>query len=275
VTRHGRLAALTAGGRFAGLTSRGRLAGVVAALVVVSAGCTSESRLASGSAPRPATTTVTVLGAASLTEPLTALARRYERTHKGVTVALSFGSSTTLAQQVAEGAPADVVAFAGTPALDLLPKDVSDDGDRATIARNTMEIATPPDNPGRVRDLADLSIPSLDVVLCASTVPCGKAADTVLSRAGITPHVVSREVDVKATLAKVRLGEADAALVYHSDVVSAGDSVRGVPIAEAQNTTLDYPMVWLNRKRDTTGFAHLVRGPEGRAALGLAGFLAP
>ncbi len=262
MTPRDRLAALTAGGRFAGLTSRGRLAGVVAVLVVVSAGCTSESRLASGSARRAATSTVTVLAAASLTEPLTALARQYERSHNGVTVALSFGSSTTLAQQVAEGAPADVVAFAGTPALDLLPKDIFDNGGRATIARNTMEIATPADNPGRVRGLADLSIPSLDVVLCASTVPCGKAADTVLSRVGITPHVVSREVDVKATLAKVRLGEADAALVYHSDVVSAGDSVRGVPIAEAQNTTLDYPMVWLEPETGHHGLRLPAPGPR-------------
>lgn len=251
--------------------------GVVATLLLATAvtgGCTTESRLTAGGAPQKATT-VTVLAAASLTDPLTSLARQYERTHHGVTVALSFGSSTTLAQQVAEGAPADVVAFAGTPALDQLPKDATDQGGRATIARNTMEIATPPDNPGGVHSLADLARPGLDVVLCASTVPCGKAADTVLSRAGISPHVVSREVDVKATLAKVRLGEADAAVVYHSDVVSAGDSVKGVVIPTAQNTTLDYPLVWLNTKPDTTGFAELVRGTEGRAALTRAGFLAP
>lgn len=251
--------------------------GVVATLLLATAvtgGCTTESRLTAGGAPQKATT-VTVLAAASLTDPLTSLARQYERTHHGVTVALSFGSSTTLAQQVAEGAPADVVAFAGTPALDQLPKDATDQGGRATIARNTMEIATPPDNPGGVHSLADLARPGLDVVLCASTVPCGKAADTVLSRAGISPHVVSREVDVKATLAKVRLGEADAAVVYHSDVVSAGDSVKGVVIPTAQNTTLDYPVVWLNTKPDTTGFAELVRGTEGRAALTRAGFLAP
>ena len=254
---------------------RYRFVAVVAVAAVVASGCTTESRLTAGGATHQRTTTVTVLAAASLTEPLTTLAQQYERTHDGVKVALSFGSSTTLAQQVAEGAPADVVAFAGTAALDLLPKDATDRGGRATIARNTMEIATPPDNPGGVHDLADLAKPDLDVVLCASTVPCGKAADTVLSRAAITPHVVSREVDVKATLAKVRLGEADAAVVYHSDVVSAGDGVKGVVIPTAQNTTLDYPLVWLNAKPDTAGFAAFVRGPEGRAALTVAGFLAP
>jgi molybdate transport system substrate-binding protein len=246
---------------------------LAAAVTAVTGGCTTESRLTAGGAP-PSSTTVTVLAAASLTEPLTTLARQYERTH-GVKVALSFGSSTTLAQQVAEGAPADVVAFAGTSALDLLPGDATGQGGRATIARNTMEIATPPDNPGGVRSLADLAKPELDVVLCASTVPCGKAADTVLSRARLTPHVVSREVDVKATLAKVRLGEADAAVVYHSDVVSAGDGVKGVVIPPAENTTLDYPLVWLNTKPDTTRFAELVRGATGRDALTRAGFLAP
>jgi molybdate transport system substrate-binding protein len=244
--------------------------------VLATAGCGASSGSAGdGSGGSREAATVTVLAAASLTEPLTALAREYERRHDGVHVALSFGSSTTLAQQVAEGAPADVVAFAGTTALKLLPKDATREGGTATIARNTMEIATPPDNPGAVRTLADLARPGLDVVLCASTVPCGAAADEVLDRADITPRVVSREVDVKATLAKVRLGEADAAVVYHSDVVSAKDSVHAVPIPAAQNTTLDYPLVWLDADPHTTGFVDLVRGAAGRDALTAAGFLAP
>jgi molybdate transport system substrate-binding protein len=256
------------------------VAGVVAALL---AACGSGggspaagSRGGSGSSSSAAgDAQVVVLAAASLTEPLTALAEDYERDHPGVDVALSFGSSTTLAQQVAEGAPADLVAFADTNALKVLPADVTARGGRATIARNTMEIATPPDNPGEVDALADLSREDLDIVLCASTVPCGSAADTVLANAGIEAHVVSREVDVKATLAKVRLGEADAAVVYHSDVVSAGDSVRGVPIPAAQNTTLDYPLLWLDGDEHTVGLASLVRGPEGVAELTAAGFLAP
>lgn len=251
------------------------LTGVVATVLVTAAcGSGTGSAAETSDAGREAAT-VTVLAAASLTEPLTSLARDYERQHDGVHVALSFGSSTTLAQQVAEGAPADIVAFAGTTALELLPSDASREGGRATLARNTMEVATPPDNPGRVSTLADLARPGLDVVLCAATVPCGAAADEVLGRAGVTPHVVSREVDVKATLAKVRLGEADAAVVYHSDVVSAGDSVRGVPIPAGGNTTLDYPLVWLDEKPHTTGFVDLLRGPSGRRALTTAGFLAP
>lgn len=223
----------------------------------------------------PGTTTVTVLAAASLTAPLTALAEGYERDHPDVDVALSFGSSTTLARQIAEGAPADVYASAGEQALAFLPADATAAGGRATIARNVLEIATPPDDPGRVSGLADLADPGLQVVLCARTVPCGAAADEVLERAGVDARVASREVDVKATLAKVTLGEADAALVYHSDVVAAGDDVRGVPVPEADNVVLPYPLLWFSSTPDVTGFAAFVTGPAGRAALERAGFLAP
>ena len=249
------------------------------ALGLVLAGCspatTADTRPPGAPEPAGEPGTVTVLAAASLTEPLTALADRYERDHPGVTVRLSFGSSTTLAQQIAEGAPADVYASAGEAALDLLPPDAARDGGRATIARNTMEIATPPDDPGSVTDLADLADPDLDVVLCAASVPCGRAADEVLATAGVTAHVVSREVDVRATLTKVALGEADAAIVYHSDVVGAGPSVRGVPIPRADEVTLDYPLLWFSTDPDVEGFARYVAGPEGTAALTAAGFLAP
>ncbi|MDF2091714.1 molybdate ABC transporter substrate-binding protein [Knoellia sp. 3-2P3] len=270
----------TPGGAVTPAAARSVVLATLLTTLLATAGCGTGGRSAAdgsgvSAAGNRETATVTVLAAASLTEPLTALAREYERRHDGVHVALSFGSSTTLAQQVAEGAPADAVAFAGTTALKLLPQEMIRDGGTATIARNTMEVATPPDNPVKVRSLADLGRPGLDVVLCASTVPCGAAADEVLERAGITPHVVSREVDVKATLAKVRLGEADAAVVYHSDVVSAKGSVHGVPIPEAQNTTLDYPLVWLDADPHTTGFVELARGPAGREALTAAGFLAP
>ena len=102
------------------------------------------------------TDTLTVLAAASLTDPFTALARRYERDHPGVTVRLSFGSSTKLAQQVAEGAPADLVALAGPAVLAQLPEEARDPGRRTLVARNTLEIATPPDDPAGVTGLADL-----------------------------------------------------------------------------------------------------------------------
>lgn len=251
------------------------LAGLATVVVASCSPATTADTSASDAAQAGSGGTVTVLAAASLTEPLTALAARYEQDHPGVGVRLSFGSSTTLARQIAEGAPVDVFASAGTAALDLLPADADADGGRATIARNTVEIATPPDDPGNVTGLADLADPDVAVVLCASTVPCGRAADEVLANAGVTAHVVSREVDVKATLTKVTLGEADAAMVYHSDVVTAGDAVRGVAVPAADNVTLTYPLVWFDARPDVVGFAEYVAGPEGTAALERAGFLAP
>ena len=233
---------------------------------------TSASPAGSGTASGM-TGEVTVLAAASLTKPFTALAAAYEAANPGTTIRLSFGSSTTLAQQVAQGADADLLATAGTAALDQLG-DVTPTN-TTTIARNTLEIATPPDNPGAVASLADLAKEDVDVVLCADSVPCGKAADEVLTRAGVRAHVVSREVDVSATLAKVALGEADAAVVYHSDVVSSQGKVGGVEIPAEQNTTLSYPLASFGNGPAARGFADFVAGPEGLAALGGAGFLAP
>ncbi|HSF97858.1 MAG TPA: molybdate ABC transporter substrate-binding protein [Ornithinibacter sp.] len=219
--------------------------------------------------------TLTVLAASSLTDPLTTLARTYEDDHPGVRVRLSFGSSTKLAQQVAQGAPADLVVLAGTAVLEQLPETARDPARRTTVARNVLEIATPPSDPAGVSSLADLANVEADVVLCVETAPCGRAADEVLERAGVMANVVSREIDVRSTLAKIVLGEADAAIVYHSDVVTAGTRVRGVPIPAGANTTLEYPLVRLTDRADTTGFADLVAGDAGRQALTDAGFLTP
>ena len=216
---------------------------------------------------------VTVLAAASLTAPLTALAQTYEAARPSVTVRLGFGSSTTLARQVAQGADADLLATAGTAPLDHLG-DLEPD-ETMTMARNTLEIATPPGNPARVGGLADLARTHVQVVLCATSVPCGAAADGVLARAAVRANVVSREVDVNATLAKVRLGEADAAVVYHSDVVSAGVDVLGVEIPPEQNTILDYPLLRFGDDPAARDFAAYLAGPEARTALAAAGFLAP
>lgn len=242
-------------------------------------------------------TTVTVLAAASLTEAFTSLAAAYEAEHDGVTIALSFGSSTTLAQQIAEGADADLYASAGRAALAHLPQDDGGDGGEQLIARNVLEIAVPPGNPAGVTGLADFTREDIDTVLCAETVPCGTAADEAFDKARLTPTPASRELDVKATLAKVTLGEADAAIVYRSDVVSAagieegidgadgaGDAgdvrervegVEGVEIPESENVVMDYPLVWFNADPHTTGFAELLSSEQGQEALTAAGFTIP
>ena len=141
----------------------------------------------------------------------------------------------------------------------------------ATLSRSPLPQAIP----GKVNAITDLSRATLKVVLCVATAPCGEAAAKVLSAAGVVAHVVSYENDVKATLAKVQLGEADAAIVYHSDVVSAGVRVRGVQIPASVNQTLDYPLIRLTDDPTTIEFATFLLSDQSRQRLRDNGFLTP
>ena len=219
-------------------------------------------------------TTLTVLAPASLTEAFTELATQYEAQYPQVSIDLSFASSTTLAQQIAEGVQADLFASAGTSALTHLPEGYARDGGQATIASNVLEIAVERGNPRGITGLQDFTRTDLDTVLCVETAPCGAAADEAFHAAGLTPTPVSREIDVKATLAKVSLGEADAALVYRSDVVTS-TTVDGVTIPAEHNVSLTYPLVWFNTDPHTLGFVDLITGPDGLGVLESAGFSAP
>lgn len=218
--------------------------------------------------------TLTVLAAASLTDAFTDLAEQYEAEHEGVTIELSFGSSTTLAQQIAEGVEADLFASAGRGALEHLSENYAAEGGESVIATNVLAIAVAPGNPLGVSGLADFTRTDIDTVLCAETVPCGRAADEAFAAQGITPQPVSREIDVRATLAKVTLDEADAALVYQSDVVTE-PAVDGVPIPADENVSLDYPLLWFNTGEHTVGFAEFLAGSAGELALENAGFSLP
>lgn len=217
--------------------------------------------------------TVTVLAAASLTESFDQLKKDFEAAHPGVTVETSYGSSATLVQQVNNGAPASVLALAGTAAA--APLDPSLVKDTKTFATNVLEIAVPPANPGGVTSIADLAKPAVKVVLCADTVPCGKAAQATFTKARIVPNVVSQEVDVKATLAKVKLAEADAAVVYHSDVVAAKEAVKGVEIPAKLNTSLSYPVITLSDDAATKAFVAYLLSVKGLATVQSFGFGAP
>lgn len=217
--------------------------------------------------------TVTVLAAASLTEAFDAIKAQVEAAHPDVSVQVSYGSSATLVQQVNQGAPADVIALAGESAAK--PLDPSLAKQTKIFATNVLEIAVPPDNPGHVTSLADLGRPGLKVVLCAETAPCGKAATTTLEKAKVNASVVSREIDVKATLAKVRLDEADAAIVYHSDVFSAKGAVVGIPIPEDVNTRLRYPIISLDLNPATEAFVDAVLSDSGLKTVESFGLGAP
>lgn len=244
---------------------------VALSLTVALAGCSP----AGSSAKAPARQTVVVLAASSLTESLTAIAKDFEASHPKVDVQLSFAASSTVVTQVNQGAPADLIALAGTPSVAALDKRRIAGASTESLAGNTLEIATPPGNPGQVKAITDLSRPTLKVVLCAATVPCGKAAAKALSLAGVQAHIVSYETDVKATLAKVRLGEADAAIVYHSDVVSAGAQVHGVQIPASVNQRLSYPLIRLTDDPATVELVAYALSDRGRKRLREHGFLTP
>ncbi|WP_310529667.1 molybdate ABC transporter substrate-binding protein, partial [Nocardioides sp.] len=178
---------------------------VLFSLLVPLAGCGSEE-----------THTVTVLAAASLTDVFEDLATGFENAHEGTTVAFSFGSSTDLAEQVADGAPGDVLATADETSM-RLAQDAGVTSEVSAFATNVLTLVTPPDNPAGIESLDDLE--GATWVRCTDEAPCGRVAAAVLADNAITAEPASLEEDVRATLDKVVSGEADAGLVYATDVV--------------------------------------------------------
>ncbi|MDQ1289534.1 MAG: molybdate transport system substrate-binding protein [Actinomycetota bacterium] len=238
------------------------------------------SASAAPGSPPPGGGRITVLAAASLTEAFTTLGDRFEAAHPGATVTFSFAASSTLATQITAGAPADVFASAGTEAMDAVTaaRRVDPSAPPSLIARTTMAVAVPAANPARITALADLARPRTKLALCAPTVPCGAAARTVLAKAGLTVTPVTEEANVKAVLTTVRLGEVDAGIVYVTDVHAAGAAVRHVPVPDAVNTSVGYPLAVLAHAPNPVlarEFVAFVRSAEGTAALTAAGFTRP
>ncbi|WP_433324732.1 molybdate ABC transporter substrate-binding protein [Spirillospora sp. CA-294931] len=221
------------------------------------------------------TRTLTVFAAASLTESFTELGREFEASRGGVKVRFNFGGSSTLARQIAEGAPADVFAAASPATMTTVTDGGDASGAPRVFAKNRLVIAVPTKGGAPVRVPSDLAGRGVKVVVCAEQVPCGAAARKALDAAGVRLTPVSREQDVKAVLTKVRLGEADAGLVYRSDARAASGQVRTIEFPEAGRAVNDYPIVAL-AKAPQPGlageFVELVLSPRGRAALTRAGF---
>jgi molybdate transport system substrate-binding protein len=222
--------------------------------------------------------TVTVFAAASLQESFTTLGKEFEKEHPGTKVTFSFGGSDTLAASITGGAPADVFAAASPKTMAIVTGQKDADGTPATFVRNQLEIATLPGNPDKVSSLKDLTKSGLKVVLCDKTVPCGAAAQKALDAAKLKLTPVSYEQDVKSALTKVELKEADAAVVYKTDVKAAGDKVEGVDFPESAQAVNDYPIVLLKNAPNAAAakaFIELVKSTEGQKALTEAGFLKP
>jgi molybdate transport system substrate-binding protein len=183
---------------------------------------------------------LTISAAASLTDAFSEIAKQFREVNKGVKVRLNFGSSSTLVSQIQSGAPSDVVASADLSSIEKLVATANVVAPKV-FARNTMAIAVKPGNPKSVRTIKDLGSLRF-IALCGKMTPCGVYASSVLTRAGVVidESKITRGIDVKATLSAVANGDADAAIVYKTDVMAAKKNVFGIDIPSAQNVQAKY-----------------------------------
>ena len=254
--------------------ARSRIARVLTttAVLLLATGC------GDGAGGSTGTGTVTVFAAASLTESFERIGRDFTATHPGTTVRFNFGASSALAQQIVQGAPADVFAAASPAPLQQVADAGLVAGTPTTFVRNRLQVAVPRGNPAAVDGLDDFGRDELKIALCAPQVPCGAAAEKAFAAAGVTPRPDTLEQDVKATLSKVRLGEVDAALVYRTDVLAAGGEIEGIDVPEAARAVNDYPVAVLTGAADppsARSFVEFVLSERGRAVLAEAGFERP
>lgn len=261
------------------------LGGAAAALLLAGCGGSTSGGAASTPTQPEATTTapaeptgeITVLAAASLTDAFQQLGEAFQEAHPGTTVSFSFGASSALATQIEQGAPADVFASASQKNMDAVVAAQAADAS-TPFAKNVMEIAVPPDNPANITQLYDLAKPGVKVALCQVEVPCGATAAKVFENAQLTVEPVTEEADVKATLAKVTLGEVDAGVVYVTDVLAAADKVKGIEIPADVNASTSYPIATLtaSKNRDlAAAFVDYVLSEDGAKVLTDAGFQQP
>jgi molybdate transport system substrate-binding protein len=262
-----------------------RIAAILAAPIVAAlllAGCASGG--SAGASPPAATTAagtlsgdLTVYAAASLTASFDDLAKQFHALHPGVTVKpIDYDGSSTLATQLQQGAPADVFASADQANMNRVKSLI--DGHSTVFASNTLEIAVPPGNPKQITGLSDLASSDLKVVLCAPQVPCGSASHTLLDADSITVKPASEEQNVTAVITKVKAGEADAGLVYVTDVEAAARAVDGVKIPDADKAVNEYPIATMKAAPNAQAgkaFTTFVLSAAGQKILATYGFATP
>lgn len=219
---------------------------------------------------------LTVFGAASLTEAFTDIGAAFEDDNPGVDVSLSFAGTPDLVAQIEQGAGADVLASADEANMERIVEGDLTKSEPQVFATNRLAIVVEPGNPKGIRGLADLAADDLIVVLAASEVPAGRYAAQILDEAGVRIEPDSLEVDVKAVLTRVSLGEADAGIVYVTDVVAAGGDVLGIEIPVDQNVIARYPIAVLAGSSETAqAFVDFVLSAEGQGLLEAIGFGSP
>jgi len=233
-----------------------------------------------GSASSPTATapsgTISAFAAASLTDSFKALGTAFQAAHPGVTVQFNFAGTPTLVTQIEQGAQADVLASADTTNMDKLKADGFTVGTPQVFAHNKLEIVVAPGNPKGITGLADLAKSGVIYISEAATVPAGKYSLQALAKAGVSVTPKSLETDVKSVVSKIELGEADAGIVYSTDVKAAGSKAQGVPIPDAYNVVATYPLVAVKGTKNSTAanaFIAFVLSSNGQSTLESFGFL--
>lgn len=254
--------------------------GAVALAVSLTACTDSSGSSASGSASEDAGSAkiLTVFAAASLTDVYAQINDEFEAAHPGVTVSMTNGGSNELVTQIGQGAPADILATADQKNMDAAQKQGLVSGTPTVFATNELTIAVQPGNPQHITALADLERPGLQVVECATEVPCGSVAEKVLGAAGVQLTPVSEEGSVTDVLGKVTTGNADAGLVYATDIRRSGGKAEAVAIPQAADFRTSYPIAEVAGARNADlarAYVAFVMQPGPQETLRNAGFGKP
>jgi molybdate transport system substrate-binding protein len=268
------------------------LVALFASLGLVAAGCGGDNSGSSSSATTAAAATtaapttataalkgdITVFAAASLTDSFKEIGAAFTKANPGATATFSFDASSALVQQITQGAPADLFASADTANMAKLTQPGLNSTPPVVFATNLLAVIVPKRNPKAIAGVADLATPDLKVVLCAAEVPCGKYANQILTSAGVTVTPVSLEQNVKGVVTKVTTGEADAGIVYTTDVKAAGDKADAVAIPADINVIATYPIATVKTSTKTdvdAAFITFLTGADGQAILAKYGFGKP
>jgi molybdate transport system substrate-binding protein len=221
---------------------------------------------------------ITVFAAASLTDSFNAVGAAFTKANPNAKVTFSFDASSALVTQITQGAPADMLASADTANMDKLTKASLNGTEPVVFATNLLQIIVAAGNPKGITGVADLAKNNLKVVLCAAGVPCGTYAKQILDAAKATVTPVSQEQNVKGVVTKVTAGEADAGIVYVTDVKAAGTKAAGVDIPTDINVIAKYPIASVKASTHAdvdAAFVKFLTGSDGQAILATFGFGKP
>jgi molybdate transport system substrate-binding protein len=265
------------------MTRTNRRSLVTLALVALVAGACGGSAAKRSAAPATAavptlTGGITVFAASSLTAAFKDVGDAFVKANPAVQVTFSFDASSALVTQITQGAPADIFASADTSNMEKLTAAGLNGSTPANFATNLLSIIVAPGNPKGIKTEADLAAAGLKVVLCDPTVPCGKYAKQSLDKAKVTLTPASLEQNVKGVVTKVTAGEADAGIVYGTDVKAAGDTASGIQIPAEANVKATYPIASIKTSTHADidrAFVAFLTGADGQTILAKYGFGTP